>query len=136
MIKELRDFLQSVVNKDYEELRDMAKIVLVQSYGILKKYGDEKAATVTVSVFLVSVLAADGELSANERRLVRDLFGDDTVLKLVGAIDAQTYAKMNQIVDNLPNEEKAVLCHLAILVAAVDGKMDSNELSYIEDLLA
>ena len=136
MTSDFRDFLQGVVDKDYTELLEMTKLNLSEAFSVLRSHtDDDNKATVVLSVFLVTVLAADGEFSENERKMLCDIFGDASLIELAKGLDASTYATMNDIIDTLPIEEKVTLCHLAILIAAVDGTMDSNELAYIEELL-
>ena len=134
--RQLAEYFGSMLNKSYEELVEETKMGIGRAYGILKQYGDDNKASAILSLFIVSAIASDGKLSSNEERLLNDVFGNTNILALARSLDQEQYQMLDSLIDHLPSEEKAVFCHLALTISAVDGDLDENELHYLLDLIA
>ena len=129
------ELLQSMVDMDYEQLLNGAKRSLTDSYKIFADYSDEDHAVVGVVTFLAAAVAVDGTFSANEKRLIKDLFGDVDFMATLRTIGDDDFKAMNSLVDALPPEKKAVLCTFATYVLAVDNHINKDEYRYLIDLL-
>lgn len=134
--RQLAEYFGSMLNKSYEELVEETKMGIGRAFGILKKYGDDNKASAILSLFIVSAIASDGKLSAKEEKLLNDVFGNTNILSLAKTLDKEQYEMLNSLIDHLPTDEKAVFCHLALTISAVDGELGESELAYLLDLIA
>ncbi len=138
MDNKLREILQDLVNKDYNEHVEAGKMLIGASFGVLRKVTDEDKASQLLTFYIASVIAADGEASALEQRFLNDVFGKSAsaILQLSGAMRPEIYDMLDKLVDMLKPEDKAPLMLLACTIAALDGTINQNEAAYIEKLLA
>ena len=136
MNEELKAFFQKMVNKDYDQLLEEGKMTIAAVISILKKHDfKDEDIGVFLALFISAAVASDGKYSALEQKFMNDLFGTIDVV-VPSAVDTALYDKLNKFVDVLPSDEKVILCHLAVIIAAVDQTIDKNELAYILELLA
>ncbi len=135
MANSLSEMIQEIVNKSYEEKVMGAKLALGECFGILNRIGLEKEkSTMMLITFLTAAVAVNGEFSAPERRMLKDIFDDDFE-GLVKAMDKEAFDMMNQMVDTLDGRDKASFCLLAIFILAVDDEIDVDEYKYLIKLL-
>ena len=135
MANSLSEMIQEIVNKSYEEKVMGAKLELGECFGILNRIGLEKEkSTMMLITFLTAAVAVNGEFSAPERRMLKDIFDDDFE-GLVKAMDKEAFDMMNQMVDTLDGRDKASFCLLASFILAVDDEIDVDEYKYLIKLL-
>lgn len=126
--------LQSIVNQDYSTILALSQKLLVDCVeGIGEMIGEEKAVSVVVD-FITAAVAVDGTYSAQEQRLMHDLFGEhkDIIEKRLPLFtDAEVRAALDQLVDAFPTNLKSEMCLLATHVLAVDETINADEHKYL-----
>ena len=140
MNEELLKYFQSMVDKDYDSLLlEGVKTLSLARKVFLNRNIDENITNQVLIVFILTAVAADGKLSEPEEKFIGDILGIKS--GLAAAIEdlsknKELFESVNRTVDHLSTDEKSILCHLAVIIAAVDQTIDSNELDYIFNLLA
>lgn len=135
MAQSVSEMLQEIVNSPYEQKVLGAQSTLVDCFDIMTGRGiDLEQAKAFIITFLAAAVAADGEFSAPERNMLRDMFDDD-LEGIVGMIDREKFDMMDRFVDSLNASDKSSFILLAIYVTAVDDAINKDELTYLVKLM-
>ena len=135
MAQNLNEMLQEIVNRPYEQKVLGAKATLAECFDIMNRKGvDQKQSAVLVITFLAAAVAADGKFSSPERKMLKEMFGDD-LEAIVKSIDKKTLDLVDQFVDTFNAAEKSNFILLAIYVMAVDDTINKDELTYLIKLM-
>ena len=133
----LRDTLQSLVNKDYDELIVLAKMAMVDVLPYCKKVDEENEGIVMLTSILMAAVATDGKLSGLESKFIGELTGldSDKILALASSSPAKTAELVDRFADVLSAEGKASVCMLVATVMACDERISAEENAYIQKIL-
>ncbi|MBQ6234848.1 MAG: hypothetical protein IJK54_02950 [Clostridia bacterium] len=135
MAQSVSEMLQEIVNSPYEQKILGAQSTLADCFDIMTGRGiDLEQAKAFIITFLAAAAAADGEFSAPERNMLRDMFDDD-LEGIVGMIDREKFDMMDRFVDSLNASDKSSFILLAIYVTAVDDAINKDELTYLVKLM-
>ena len=135
-MKTLEEIIQTTVNRSYEELKEFAALGLQDCIQSVGKYVGKNIAAIYVLKFTATVIGADGEISEEERRLIEDLFQEesDTFFESFSVESKEDFFEMIDTIKSFDSETQSALCTLAITIACVDEHVNKNELSYIYSL--
>ena len=134
----LNDTLQSIVNKDYDELLGMAKLAIGDVLPYCKKIDEKNDGMLILTTILMAAVASDGKLTALESKFIGDLTGlsEDKIYSLACVEPAKTAALVDSFADALSVEAKASICVLVSTIFACDTRISVEENQYLQKILA
>lgn len=130
------DFLQKYVNTDYEDLVSLAREAVARLMPVCKQVDPDHDGFYMLASLVLSALAADGKLTALEKKMLCDLFGMDDagIKKLLGMYDSRMVDLADHFVDNMSADTKADALILICALAAVDEDICAEEAALIHKL--
>lgn len=130
------ELMQKHVNTDYEVLVDLAKEAVKRLIPPCQKVDPEHDGFYMLSSLILTAIAADGTLTALERRMLRDVMGldDAAVTKFISMYDSRMAELANHFADNMGEDTKADACMLITTIASVDEKICKEETAFIRKL--
>ena len=134
----LNEMLQDIVNKDYEEILDLAKNAMCTVSNNLKdSVGDDGVATLIYGA-MGATMVIDNSFSSLEQKLIADMGLDvDAMFNFLKSIanDEAYIESFDKMVDSCDTETKSALLVLVCSIAAVDEKISVEETGLIRKLL-
>ncbi len=135
----LNEILQDYVNLSYEELLGVASHAAKTVVPFFNNAVEDGNGAIFTISFIGTCLAADGQLSALEKKFVCDLFGLDaqTVEGIVASINSEIVRIVDEVFDSIPTDEvKAALLSFCLCFLAVDERISREEVALIQKLIA
>ena len=138
-----REILQDIVNKSDEDKLRLALQALSNLRPVLAQLDKETNGVRLVCAILSTAAAADGKLSGLEFSLISSVMeaervklSQDEVLSLVRNYGNRNgYALIQKVSQVLPTDNKGDLVIAVAAVCALDDRISSDELKFIESLL-
>lgn len=132
------ELMQKCVNEDYETLLMMAKNALGKLLPICKLVDKDNEGVFMATSLVLSAIAADGYLTALEKKLLKDALGmdDATIQKFIGLYDSRMVELVDTFADNINDDVKVDVLMLVTAVAAVDEKISKEETAFIRKLMS
>ena len=129
--------LQEFVNKDYNELLDLAKQAVARVLPICKVVDEKNNGIAALSAILLSAVAADGKLTRLEAQFLGDITGLDAngVDKLTDMYTGQMVELTDLLADKMSKENKADIMVLITCLAACDETISREETAFIRKIL-
>ena len=130
------ELLQNFVNKDYPELRDLAMEATVRLKVPCRAVDPEYDGNYMLCSLILSAIAADGVLTALEKKLLSDVLGLDEsgIQTMISMYDSQMPDLVDHFVDNMGDDTKADAIMLITAIASVDEKISREETAFIRRL--
>ena len=130
------ELMQNFVNKDYPELRDLATEATVRLKAPCRAVDPEYDGNYMLCSLILSAIAADGVLTALEKKLLSDVLGLDEsgIQKMISMYDSQMPDLVDHFVDNMGDDTKADAIMLITAIASVDEKISREETAFIHRL--
>ena len=135
----LNEILQDYVNLSYEELLGVASHAAKTVIPFFNNAVEDGNGAIFTISFIGTCLAADGQLSALEKKFVCDLLGVDaqTVEGLVASINSEIVRIVDEVFDSIPTDEvKSALLSFCLCFLAVDERISREEVALIQKLIA
>ncbi len=134
----LDEILQDIVNKEYDELLNIAKRALAEILPACKAVDTNNDGMIMLSSIILSAIGADGNLSAKERQFLRDLLGfsDEQVSNFIKLYNGNESDLVDMFVDTIQGEVKTSTVLFVCAICAVDETVSADEIAYIKKLLA
>lgn len=135
---DFQSLMQEFVNKDYEELLDLAKQAIAYVLPVCKKVDPDNDGIGMLSAILLSAVAADGKLTALEAKFLGDITGLDAqgLDKLTKLYSGRMDVLTNALADAGSKELKSNICILISCLAACDETITHEENEFIREILA
>lgn len=132
------ELMQKYVNSDYETLVKLAQAALVDVLPACKAVDKDNEGLFMATSIILSAIAADGYLTALEKKLLKDALGQDeeTIQKFIKLYDSRMVELVDTFADNTNDDVKAATLMLVTAVAAVDEKISKEETAFIKKLMA
>lgn len=130
------ELLQDFVNKDYDEIKVIAQIAVSKVVPLLKNIYSEDNVYTALIILITSCVAADGNLSANEQRLMRDIMGVEPEEASNLVKNAYDYDFSDKFFDSCSEEVRKHLTLLVLSFLAVDERISKNEIDLLKRLLS
>ncbi len=132
------EMLQNFVNKDYDELLELANRAFADVYPACKEYGegDDGGVVVMVSV-LLSAIGADGTLTALEKKFLMDFLNADeaAVDGYIKMYDSRMAGIADGFVDAMSSDVKASTAILILCIMSIDEKISREETAFLRKIL-
>ncbi|MBO7297549.1 MAG: hypothetical protein J6U60_00720 [Clostridia bacterium] len=139
-LEKFNNIMKDFVNKSYEELRDTAKQALAVSMNFFAQFDKDHNGASAVVAFMGTMFAADGNFSALEYQLLKDLVGEvdyETAKATVQSYYSDEWENaVDQLIDACDTEMKSTILVLVTCFAAVDETIKVEEQRFIAKLLA
>lgn len=131
------ELMQKYVNEDYSTLVSLAKQALNELLPVCKKVDADHDGFFMVTSIVLSAIAADGYLTALEKKMLKDVLGlsDDSIQKMISLYDSRMVELVDKFADGINDDVKAHVMILVTAVAAVDEKISKEETAFIRKLL-
>lgn len=138
-----REILQDIVNKSDEDKLRLALTALSNLRPVLAQLDKETNGVRLVCAILSTAAAADGKLSGIEYSLIENVMkaehvtlSQDEILSLVRNYGNKNgYELIQKVSQVLPSSNKGDLVIAIASVCALDDRISSDELHFIESLL-
>lgn len=132
------ELMQKFVNSDYEVLLGLGKEAVSRVLPKCKAVDTDNNGMYMLSSIVLSAIAADGYLTALEKKLLNDVLGldEDTIQKFISMYDSRMADLTDAFCDNLDADTKADVIMLVTIVASVDEKISREETAFIKKLFA
>lgn len=130
------ELMQKYVNTDYPVLVDLGKEAIRHLMPACKAVDTEYNGYYMLTSMILSAVAADGVLSALERKMLRDIMDidDSSIQKLISLYDSKMADLVNHFADNMGDELKANTIMLVTVFASADEKISREETAFIRRL--
>ncbi len=131
------EILQAYVNMNYEDLVESARYSIANLLPVCAEFDKKSGGRIIIIGIILSAVAADGELSATERKMLREILaiGDDEVDALIAEYDAETAAMVDRFADSMSAEVKANVLGTVMSIAAADECITRAETAFIKRLI-
>lgn len=132
------ELLQSYVNRDYDDLVDLARSAVDDLMPMLQRTQTEVNAGVLVYSAIMAAVAADGKLTPLENKFLRDVlsFTDEEINIMLNNYYSGIADAVDAFFDNATTDIKAAMLVLVTATAAIDEKISREETAYIKRLMA
>lgn len=130
------ELLKTMVNKEYDELKAIAQTAVTRIIPPLKEIVGEDTAFGALVVFITTCVAADGNLTVNEKRLMNDVMGvapenaKDVVQK------GYDYDFTDKFFDSCSDDMKKDLLLLCVAFFAIDESICKEETALLRRLIS
>ena len=133
----LKEMMQDIVNKDYDELLYFAQRAMVDVMPECKAVDPDNDGVLMLTSLILTAVAADGTLTALEKKLLHDVTGldDAAISKMIAMYDSRMVDLADTFVDNMGSQTKAHALALILAFAAVDEKISRDEIRLINKLM-
>lgn len=130
------ELMQKFVNSDYDVLLGLGKEAVSRVLPKCKAVDTENNGFFMLSSIVLSAIAADGYLTALEKKLLNEVLGLDegTTQKFIQMYDSRMVELTDTFCDNLDTDTKADVIMLVTIVASVDEKISREETAFIRKL--
>lgn len=134
---DFNETLQDLVNQDYETLVEFASRAASELIPVFKRFDSENDGAMLLSIVTATALAADGELTPLEKKLMADAFGlsSEAIAGITSFYTGDMDELTNSFVDALDSDEKAKAILLFAAICAVDESINRNEVAFIKYLI-
>lgn len=131
------DTLQELVNKSYDELLDFAKIAIGELYPACKAVDEENNGVFMMTSVILSAIAADGKLTAIEKKFLMELLDldEDKLNTYIGMYDSRMAELTDKFADALTVELKSHTVMLVATIAACDETISREETAFLAKIL-
>lgn len=135
---EFNEFLQSFVNKEYDELVFIAKKSIVALQPACAAVDKDNDGFFMMTSIVLSAIGADGTLTQKERALLRDVLNvdDETISKYIKLYDSKMVELVDSFADSLSTDIKSHVMMLVLSIMCSDEKISREETALIKKLLA
>jgi hypothetical protein len=133
------EMLQDIVNKDYEEIVDLAKSAMANISENLKGSVDDDGIATLIYGALGATMVVDGSFSSLEQKFISDMGLDvDGMFNFLQSIskDEAYLDSFDKMVDSCNQETKSAMLVLVCAIAAIDERISVEETGLIRKLLA
>lgn len=129
--------MQEFVNKDYDELLNLAKQAVSRVLPVCKTVDEKNNGIGALTAILLSAVAADGKLTRLEAKFLGDITGLDAdgIDKLTDMYTGQMVELTDVLADRFSKETKADIMVLITCLAAVDETISREETAFIRKIL-
>ncbi len=129
--------MQDMVNLNYDELVAVSKKAIIDVLPACKAVDEENNGMFMLSSLILTSIAADGNLSDLEMKLLQDALGmsADGIQKFINMFDNKMYDLVDCFVDNMNSNVKASALILVTALCSVDEKISREETSFIRKLI-
>ena len=130
--------LQEFVNKDYDELLNLAKQAVTRVLPVCKSVDEQNNGIGALTAILLSAVAADGKLTRLEAQFLGDITGLDAagVDKLTDMYSGKMVELTDLLADKFSKEVKADIMILVTCLAACDETISREETAFLRQILA
>lgn len=130
--------LQEFVNKDYDELLNLAKQAVVRVLPVCKSVDEQNNGIGALTAILLSAVAADGKLTRLEAQFLGEITGLDAagVDKLTDMYSGKMVELTDLLADKFSKEVKADIMILVTCLAACDETISREETAFLRQILA
>jgi len=130
------ELMQKYVNTDYSVLVDLAKEAVKRLTPVCRSVDPEHNGYYMLTVLILSAIAADGVLSALERKMLGDVLelDDAGIQKLIAMYDSRMPELANHFADKMGDDAKADAIMLMTTIVSVDEKICKEETALIRKL--
>ena len=130
------ELMQKYVNTDYPVLVDLAKEAVRRLIGPCRTVDPQHNGNYMLSSLILSAIAADGVVTALEKKMLGDVLGLDEsgIQKMIAMYDSRMPELANYFADNMSEDTKADAIMLITVIAAVDEKICKEETALIRKL--
>lgn len=130
------ELMQKFVNSDYDVLLGLGKEAVSRVLPKCKAVDTENNGFFMLSSIVLSAIAADGYLTALEKKLLNEVLGldEETTQKFIQMYDSRMVELTDTFCDNLDDDTKADVIMLVTIVASVDEKISREETAFIKRL--
>lgn len=130
------ELMQKFVNSDYDVLLGLGKEAVSRVLPKCKAVDAENNGFFMLSSIVLSAIAADGYLTALEKKLLNEVLGldEETTQKFIQMYDSRMVELTDTFCDNLDADTKADVIMLVTIVASVDEKISREETAFIKRL--
>lgn len=132
------ELMQKFVNSDYDVLLGLGKEAVSRVLPKCKAVDADNNGFYMLSSIVLSAIAADGYLTALEKKLLNEVLGldEETTQKFIQMYDSRMVELTDTFCDNLDTDTKADVIMLVTIVASVDEKISREETAFIKKLFA
>lgn len=129
------NFMQRLVNEDYDTLLEYARISVKNLMPVLKIVDPEHEGVLMLALLIRTALGADGTLTALERKFVCEAFSlSEDSFKTILGMDGDE-ALVDKFADALPAEQHADVVMFITTIAACDKTIARDEVAFIQRVL-
>ena len=123
------ELMQKFVNSDYDVLLGLGKEAVSRVLPKCKAVDADNNGFYMLSSIVLSAIAADGYLTALEKKLLNEVLGldEETTQKFIQMYDSRMVELTDTFCDNLDTDTKADVIMLVTIVASVDEKISREE---------
>ncbi len=135
---DFNEFLQSFVNKDYDELVFIAKKAIADLQPACVAVDKDNDGFFMMTSIILSAIGADGTLTEKERALLRDVLSvsDEAISKYIKLYDKKMVDLVDSFADSLSTEIKSSVMMLVLSIMCSDEKISREETALIHKLMA
>ena len=133
-----KKLIKKYLKMPYEELESLVKI----KFDIVNKFLLSHNITNSYHIIcgvILTCIATDAFYSANEWEIITKLLGKHSYAEGIKGymlfINEKYRIKCEEIIDFLPKHIKEELIEMCIIVLCIDGRINENELSFLNKLL-
>lgn len=132
----LDEMLQSMVNKDYDELVAFANTAISRLVTPLARMVGEDYASESLVKFIASCVTADGSLTPLEVKFISEIFGIEESAVYYFVKEVHDYEFADRFFDSLDENLRKHLLVLCCACFAVDEKINRDEIALLKRFLA